>query len=69
MKAVAGTSNGFIAGLRDPSGNLMRLHCSFMYGGDASTSTTDVYAHADKLSDTVSLYADFFNKLSLGVWH
>lgn len=69
MKAVAGTSNGFIAGLRDASGNLKRLHRSFVYGGDASTSTTDVYAHADRRSDTVSLYADFFNTLSLGVWH
>jgi hypothetical protein len=47
-------------------GNLKRLHGNFVYGGDPSTATRDVYAHADRRTGTISLYADFFNPLALG---
>ena len=68
MKAVAGTSNGFIAGLRDPSGNLQRLHGSFNYGGDPLEGMSDVYAHADRQAREINLYADFFEKPALGIY-
>lgn len=63
QKAVAGTSNGFMAGLRDPSGNLTRLHHSFMFGGNVSPTGSEVYGRASIMS--VILYDPFFKHYPL----
>ena len=57
-KAVAGTSSDTIALRRDPSGNLTKLHHSFLYGGVKESKQGDTFGRASVRS--VILFEAFF---------